>query len=111
MARELAVWKFDAPIEDKLAIELPERAKILSVQAQGDGAPKIWALCETSPNCPKEERHFIWVGTGHGHPPSFWKGLEYVATVQLQKGALVFHLFEEKAEEDRAHQERFRHEK
>ena len=87
-----AVWKFPAPVDDQVKIDLPLGAEILSVQVQR-GEPCIWALCDTEAK--KELRSFVWVGTGHAYPSRFYQGLAFVGTIQLEGGSLVFHLFEE----------------
>lgn len=89
-----AIFKYPAPIEDRFVLKLPASAEILSVQVQ-DGEPQVWAL--VLPDALKVVRRFAWIGTGHAHPETFWEDLTYVGTVQLQGGALVFHLFEELA--------------
>jgi hypothetical protein len=82
------IYKYDAPIADDLAIELPIGAEVLCVQVQGDG-PKIWARVDPGSNT-MVTRRFHWRGTGH---PADGCG-RYIGTVQAMGGALVFHLFE-----------------
>jgi hypothetical protein len=86
-----AVWKFEAPILDRFALAMPKGAEIVSVQVQR-GVPCAWALVD--PKARLEVRTFHWVGTGHEHPVAFWSWLRWRGTVQLEEGALVFHLFE-----------------
>ena len=71
-------------------IWLPEGAEILGVQVQHD-QPCLWAKVDTSK--PKRHRRIAIYGTGHE-----MTGLDshYIGTFQLQDGALVFHVFEEK---------------
>jgi hypothetical protein len=85
----LTVWKFPIPIEGRQVLSLPRESQLLSVQMQG-GLPCLWALVD--PDAPKEDRRFLWVGTGH--PIQEPDTLRHVGTVQLAGGSLVFHLFE-----------------
>lgn len=86
------IYKWGVPVKDDFTIELPEDARVLTVQTQGGigGAPQMWVLCD--PNAKKERRRFRVFGTGH--PVESDDDLEYVGTFQLEDGALVFHLFE-----------------
>lgn len=66
---------------------LPSGARILSVQAQR-GNPYVWALVD--PTKPFVEHFFEAVPTGEA-PSS--PDLEFLGTVQLDGGGLVFHIF------------------
>lgn len=69
------IWKFPVPTTDKGAVlEMPQEAKILTVQVQGEGA-QLWA--EVDPSNDTELRTFRTYGTGHpiDHDPGV-----YVAT-------------------------------
>lgn len=96
----LTVWKFPVAIEDAFALDMPEGARVLSVQVQGD-KPWIWALVD--PKAPKVRRTFVLMGTGHKRPAAMFRAgsleasLEFVGTFQLSGGALVFHLWVEQA--------------
>ena len=68
---------------------LPEGAKVLSVGSQGSGM-FLWALVD--PNAPKVERTFDVYGTGH--TVDYHDGMEFIGTVMMEGGALVFHVFE-----------------
>ena len=91
-----AVYKYPCPIEDSFSLDLPVGAEILHLDVQR-GVPCLWILVNPSKTAKTETRAFLYVGTGHEHPSRFWHGLEHVGTVQLEKGTLVFHLFEEVA--------------
>lgn len=67
-------------------IEMPEGAKILTMQLQ-NGTPCIWALVE--PNAPKTERIFEVLVTGIGFKDS---PATYIGTYQF--GGFVGHVFE-----------------
>jgi hypothetical protein len=85
----MKVFKYALAIDDEVAVRLPVGARILSVQMQ-HGVPMLWALVDDS--AATEIRRFAWRGTGHDAA-----GLDadaFIATVQLQDGTLIFHLFE-----------------
>jgi hypothetical protein len=84
----IRIFKYPAPIGDSLVLEMPRRAKVLTVQLQ-HGLPQIWALVEDDGSA--VPRAFRWFGTGHTVERTAGS---YVGTVQLEGGALVFHLFE-----------------
>ena len=83
------IWKFSAPINDSLTIEMPAEAQLLSVDTQF-GEPQLWALVDS--DNPKEKRHFAWRGTGHNC--NGLRAIGHVGTIQMHSGQLVFHLFE-----------------
>jgi hypothetical protein len=80
------IYKYPLPtIRSK--VQMPQGARVLSVQVQRNELV-LWALCD--PDAPKVERVFRAVMTGepmmeHGH---------YIATVQLNGGDVVAHVFE-----------------
>lgn len=87
------IWKFPFAITDHQAIDMPEGAKLLSAELQGD-QPCLWALVEDDADM--VPRLFIVKGTGHpfqfkGHPESPVE-LSHVST--FQQGTLVWHLFD-----------------
>lgn len=71
-------------------LAMPAGAQVLTVQMQG-GQPQLWA--KVDPKQPKEWRTFAVYGTGHPMPDD--PRLVYVATFQMDDGALVWHVFEE----------------
>lgn len=83
------IYKYEVPVTSGVTVQLPEGARLLCVQMQ-HGNPCLWAQVDS--DAPLETRSFCWYGTGHQlpHVPG-----QYVGTVQLNNGALVFHLFEE----------------
>lgn len=83
-----AIWKFPFEVRDVMRIDMPEGAKILSVQVQKD-QPCMWALVDTS--APLKTQKFAIRGTGN--PIEGWLGT-FVGTFQLFDGDRVFHLFE-----------------
>lgn len=84
----MRIWKYDLPIADLLAVEMPKGARILDVQIQR-GAVCLWVLCDEA--APKEPRHIAIYGTGNPIPD---EPGEYIATFQMHDGDLVFHAFE-----------------
>ncbi len=84
------VFKYTIPMEDYFSLDLPEGAKILTVQEQHGGA-QIWAL--VNPDNPTETRNFRLAGTGHPIKESP-DTLNYVGTFQLAGGSFIGHVFE-----------------
>jgi hypothetical protein len=82
-----AIWKFTlgGPLT---TVEMPEGARILSVQMQAH-EPQIWALVD--PDAPKVKRTFKSLPTGHVSDADHEN---YIGTVLMSGGALVFHIFE-----------------
>jgi DNA-directed RNA polymerase subunit RPC12/RpoP len=87
---ETVVYKYPLPTDSDFEIQLPMGAQILTVQAQ-KGTPCIWAIADT--DALLTTRRLCLRGTGHA-----FKGNEgkYIGTFQLDNGALVFHVFEER---------------
>ena len=84
------IYKYPLNMDDVIKVQMPEGAKVLTVQMQG-GSPYIWAGVD--PDAPKVERRFRMYGTGHPIDPNL--SLEYINTFQMHGGALIFHLFED----------------
>lgn len=84
----MTIWKFSVTVIDNFQIQMPEGAKILTVDMQGD-VPYIWAI--VVPNSPLQIRKFVLRGTGH---PFVGGEDNYIGSFQLIEGLLVFHLFE-----------------
>jgi hypothetical protein len=80
------VWKYELSPETE--VELPEGAKVLTVQTQ-DGKPFLWA--EVDPDRPTVGRSFVAYGTGHPMPDN--PGT-YVGTFRLPDFGFVFHVYE-----------------
>lgn len=86
----LTTYKYEVPLADEFALNLPLGAVIVSFQVQHD-KPCIWALVD--PKAQKAPRQFRLAGTGH--TLDYGKdALRPVGTIQLHGGSLVFHLFE-----------------
>ena len=81
------VFKWTLAITDLQALSLPKGAQILSVQVQNE-LPQLWALVD--PAAEKEKRTIAIYGTGHPVPDN--PG-DYIGTVQMLNGRLVWHIF------------------
>lgn len=84
------VYKYYLPIQDVVMITMPKDAKVLTVQVQ-NGQPCIWAAVNPAPT-ELETRAFRIAGTGHPIVDEIVD--DYVGTIQLHDGRLVFHVFE-----------------
>lgn len=88
------VWKYPFMVSDLVNIEMPRGARVLSVQVHKE-TPTMWALVD--PLAPQEQRLFRCVGTGVPIPDSRDYS-QFIGTIQLFEGDLVFHVFEEPTE-------------
>jgi hypothetical protein len=82
------IWKYEFTISDRIIIEMPKEAEILSVQMQHN-KPCLWVLVD--PNIEKEKRYFELSGTGH--PVDMNIERWFIGTFQMADGDLVFHLW------------------
>ena len=84
------IWKFPLEAKDTQEIAMPIGARVLCVQIQR-GIPCLWAdRCQEG--APQASRVFFTHGTGHPMPKYPGK---YIGTYQIEKSALVFHVYEE----------------
>lgn len=81
-----AIWKFTLEVADRQNLQMPEGAKILTAQLQGNYL-NVWAQCD--PLALKQRREIEVFGTGH---PMDEAQRSYISTVQI--GPIVFHVFE-----------------
>ena len=84
----LTIWKYT--LQPECDVQVPVASKVLSVHEQ-HGDVNLWALVD--PSNELITRHFSVYGTGHevpAHPG------EFIGTVHIHGGALVFHVFERK---------------
>jgi hypothetical protein len=86
----MKIWKFRLELTDTQQLQLPKGAEILSVQVQAS-IICMWALCDDNANI--VDRRINIYGTGHKLPENSHIG-EFIATVQLAGGDLVFHVFD-----------------
>lgn len=85
------IWKWTLQITDKQMLQMPQGAKVLTAQMQGEELC-LWAqVGPPDPGVPQEARTFAIYGTGNPMPD---EPGEYVATFQTQGGALVFHVYD-----------------
>lgn len=82
------IWKYRLETLDTQTILMPKSAQVLDVQIQ-NSILQLWAL--VIPTALDEERTFRIYGTGHGMPDEPGR---YIASYKLERGALVFHVFE-----------------
>lgn len=83
------VWKFELPIVDNPAVEMPVGANVLHVETQRN-VPRIWALVD--PEAKAEHRAFRLLGTGRPrHADELGR---FIGSFMMHDGVLVFHLFE-----------------
>jgi hypothetical protein len=87
----MKVFKYPIEVTDYQSVTLPQNAEILTVQVQ-NGMPCIWAL--VNPDNKAEVRKFRLAGTGHDISTDEARKLNYIGTIQMRNGMLVFHLFE-----------------
>lgn len=83
------IYKYPIEIQDEQVVLLPTGAKILTVQTQG-GKAFLWAM--VNPTMPNDMAVTIRIfGTGHTIQDA--DRLEYIGTIQMCGGVLVFHVF------------------
>jgi hypothetical protein len=80
------IWKFTLQPDGALA--MPRGAKVIAARAQYDNIC-LWA--EVDVDAPFEDRQFSIYATGEGLPE---KPGQFVDTVLLSNGSLVFHIYE-----------------
>lgn len=85
------VYKYPLEVNDEVSVYMPKGARVLSVQVQ-DGRPCLWAEC--NPDGESVLRTFLIRGTGHPIDDEIEK--EYIGTIQMCEGLIVFHVFEKK---------------
>jgi hypothetical protein len=83
------IWKFPLVVEDEQVVSMPTGAVVLTVQAQHDLYPCLWA--KVNPTAAPADRRFRTYGTGHAMKVD---GQRYVGTYQLYGGDFVGHVFE-----------------
>ncbi|RPD45493.1 hypothetical protein DNI29_19115 [Hymenobacter sediminis] len=83
------IFKYPVNLEDMQVIRLPRFSAPLSIQQQGE-ALQMWALVDTEQ--PLQDYLLHCYGTGHT-VAELPIGHEFISTVQLAGGGLVFHFF------------------
>lgn len=86
----MKIYKYTLAVDDEQAVVMPQGSKILSAQVQRESIC-LWALVDEGAYG-RETRTIRIHGTGHDVPNS--DNLEFIDTVQLVGGELIFHVFE-----------------
>jgi len=84
------IWKYVIKT-NKLIHKVPANGKVLHVDEQF-GEICVWI--EVDPDEIKEERHFEVYGTGHLIKYDIGTDRNYLGSVKLENGALIFHIYE-----------------
>lgn len=84
----ITIHKYQFEIANRVEIEMPAGANVLSIQLQ-DGKPTVWAMVETTYS--SEKRVFRIYGTGHKLDMFATEG-RYLSTIQ--HNGFVWHIFE-----------------
>lgn len=90
------IYKYPIEVTDVQYIEMPEGAKILTVQVQPDVGPCLWAEVESTNKLAK--RRIIVYGTGNPFLPDRDGTAvvrHYIGTFMMRQGRLVWHVYEE----------------
>ena len=83
------IYKYDLSMKDKQIISLPLNSKILSVKNQYEGIV-LYALVDTERE--EQEKHSIIIH-GTGHSADDVEEYNFLGTVKLENGRLMFHVF------------------
>jgi len=86
----ISIWKYPLEIDDEQWIDIPRGAKFLSVGVQR-GKVCLWVQVDS--DAPKESQLIVMHGTGH---PMKSDSMQFIGTVMLYDGDLVFHVFHPK---------------
>ena len=86
----LKIWKYDIPIDNYIELDIPFPAKPIAFQLQ-HGKPTLW--CLVNPEAEASKHMFRFSGTGHPIIEEL-ELLNYIGTVQMFNGDMVWHLFE-----------------
>ena len=85
------IWKYDIDARrERFSVSVPKGATFLTAQVQ-HGKPVMWAMVETEEDL--ENRYFVLLETGAVQ--NYQSVLGFIATLQLDDGKYVVHLFEE----------------
>lgn len=85
------VWRYRTPLAAAPVLDMPTRARILTVAPARDGEPDLELWAAVDPTAPPEARHLRVVGTGHAVPRDAGR---FLGTVTMRDGAFVWHVFE-----------------
>lgn len=84
----ITIHKYQFQIADKVTIQMPQGARVISVQLQ-NGVPTMWAMVVTDMKMISHE--FRVYGTGHELDTFAIQG-KHLGTIQ--QNGLVWHIFE-----------------
>ena len=84
----MVVWKYELVADDYVWLMMPPGAEPLAVALQGDRVC-LWARVD--PKAGRVKHRFRIAGTGHPLAADVGR---YVGTFHMDKGALVFHVFD-----------------
>jgi hypothetical protein len=90
------IYKYMLKAETTQLLELPAGAYILSVAEQHE---RIVIYAQVKPDVVETDYHMVWVfGTGHDidHKVFANRRAEFLGTVKMQGGALMFHVYVER---------------
>ena len=82
------IWKYDTPVLDEFAVNLPEESEVVHVNSIND-KPYMWVIHD--PTNDYKQRTFYVKGTGHNIDPK----LDHIGTFIILDGSFVGHLLEE----------------
>lgn len=85
----MMIWKYKLKVKEFQIIPMPEGAQILCVQMQ-HGDPTLWACVDESAQ--PVERSILMAGTGHEFHG--FDAEQYIGTVQMNDGFIVWHYFD-----------------
>lgn len=89
------IYKYTIPVRDACEVSMPEFAKLLHLDYQGDPSNLcVWA--EVDPTLATVKRFFYVRGTGHPLGDQIEKDGRYVGTVLVKEMGLVWHVYEVK---------------
>ena len=93
------IYKYEIPLQKRFILQLPENAKVLTVQTltvevkgllYKQERPFLWIMLDTKE--PLLGREFSMIGTGHDLEV-YKTQEEYIGTFQIKKHNFVFHVF------------------
>lgn len=86
----MRIWKYPLEVTDQQTVKMPPGAQLLTIQVQ-KGQCCLWAMVDETKQ-PTEARNIAIYGTGNPNVPD--DPGTYIASFQMEGGALVFHAFE-----------------
>lgn len=89
LASSRSIYKYPIDITDEQAVYMPKGSTILHV-AEQQGRVCLWAMVD--PGAKTATRRILVFGTGH--PCDDAIGMNYVGSVLIAGGQLVFHVFD-----------------